>query len=1355
MDKKKGVKLGVCSLLVGLLALTACKKKTTTTKDSEKTTVKPTTQVNPTTTKTNSTTKNTTTENKEKTLSGFNVYVDGRLCNGENDTLNLERKEEGFNIFSHLKVEAIYSDDSKEELTLDDYDVETNLTPDADLGEYDLSIAYKDFTPKSIKINVGKTKIDLSNVKFEESSFTYDGTEKKLKLVNLPKILWSTDIGVEITGDEATDAGEYTANVEFTNCVYYEVVNVPEALTNYKWNIKKADASITSITNPTRDCNGKAVEIDYESNLGKIATVYYKEKGASDDAYTTVAPKDLGDYIAKVVIEDTTNYNGCERVIDFSLYKAIIAAPRVYSDYNKAGNCASMYTGEEQSFLDYLIGYNPDVMEFTSDSDSVYQTEAGEYSYKFQIKEEERNNIELDSNMKNYWQIQNKLSTYVESITIDGESISVDDFENLTALKEGSKLVIVPKAGYQVRDLTLTSQNISSIEHELIYSYFRLFIFTEGEYSTTDVYSKTYNVNLFGVDYITVNGKRYSALDYTATSFTKIYFDRIDGKYVDVSIKGVGSDITELYYKIGNTKYTLDVCDQDVRIDVGDAQVVKLYFCDAYSDRVILLNANPIVKKLIGTFYNPETLEFTYDEVPFDSTNDRFRMDLTSTNLVLLDLKPIFNEYYSNMEFEFIKNIYSNEKLELEEIHGTIYAYMYCYYNGELASKIYIDIRGKKPYFNYGIQYNNIGNYYKLVSESTYELPTLEGFELYIDGKKASSNILTFDTEGIYKHKIEYVVHGAKDYRYTYDLVIAHSANLFDYVESCSISNDVNSYVMDAIEGENANFISESTFMNNYISYVSIDSFNITTKEGYVFNKDKSTYEIEPRGTEKRLIKYMLVFEKDNKEYKVYGALFYSGELYDNTYLAEEKMSLYVNDTFIAEEDIIDNTINFTIPKKQETTTFKLYINNSEKHINFSLCKDEYTYISAYKDNEYTYFNVGVGTYVLKIFSDDHFNRDITINITTGTDFINITRKGDISEANVHLDQDGKGLIFGQAVGEAYAYMGDSKDYIIDNSYIELNISGVYKNRVYKDRLLTEKAKETDRYEVYYDGVKPYVIMYVNLTSPAITMTLKVYLCEKEIIGARIKIGETSYDAVLNGTTDCGDLTQTGIKTYVIEGNDCSNIITVTTTKVYDDYSYAVLVFDEEDEGKDLSYYVEHNLIYKVTDSTTLSVTIPLNKSYFFMLREGTTEANFYENISMIRLEDTSIFNIELGNDKIYQNIGWSLDAFTIYEKTNAIFSTGSIAEFVSISSQLGFKLDRSILDYIDVEKGIVKAKITSFFDIKLYKDSSLEEEITLNEDGTFDLPINNYGTATLYISFHYAEKNVDAVITVYVITSN
>ena len=106
MNKKKIVKLGVCSLLVGLLALTACGKKTTT-KDS--TTVKPTTVPTPTTTN-KSTTKRTTTQKttteEQKQVKSFNVYVDNVLApaGGDNAVIEFDYSDK-YDYYKHLKVE--------------------------------------------------------------------------------------------------------------------------------------------------------------------------------------------------------------------------------------------------------------------------------------------------------------------------------------------------------------------------------------------------------------------------------------------------------------------------------------------------------------------------------------------------------------------------------------------------------------------------------------------------------------------------------------------------------------------------------------------------------------------------------------------------------------------------------------------------------------------------------------------------------------------------------------------------------------------------------------------------------------------------------------------------------------------------------------------------------------------------------------------------------------------------------------------------------------------------------------------------------------------------------------------------
>ena len=56
---------------------------------------------------------------------------------------------------------------------------------------------------------------------------------------------------------------------------------------------------------------------------GKI-TYYYKKKGDSDDAYTTESPKEVGDYVLKMVVEETDTWAGAEIEKEFSVVKGTL-----------------------------------------------------------------------------------------------------------------------------------------------------------------------------------------------------------------------------------------------------------------------------------------------------------------------------------------------------------------------------------------------------------------------------------------------------------------------------------------------------------------------------------------------------------------------------------------------------------------------------------------------------------------------------------------------------------------------------------------------------------------------------------------------------------------------------------------------------------------------------------------------------------------------------------------------------------------------------------------------------------------------------------------------------------------------
>ena len=75
----------------------------------------------------------------------------------------------------------------------------------------------------------------------------------------------------------------------------------------------------------------------------------------------------------------------------------------------------------------------------------------------------------------------------------------------------------------------------------------------------------------------------------------------------------------------------------------------------------------------------------------------------------------------------------------------------------------------------------------------------------------------------------------------------------------------------------------------------------------------------------------------------------------------------------------------------------------------------------------------------------------------------------------------------------------DSSNYIIDGKYIDLDISGLSAEygMVYKDSLLTNAAKKEDRFNVYYNNGRPYVILYLDMRFGG-SFTVLIYLNEEK-----------------------------------------------------------------------------------------------------------------------------------------------------------------------------------------------------------------------------------------------------------------
>ena len=129
--------------------------------------------------------------------------------------------------------------------------------------------------------------------------------------------------------------------VEFTDGVSQG--EAPKA-SEFDLYVRRTDMDAIQIEIPeTNEYSGKAVEFTINTVHTGKQTVYYKPANAQDSAYSTVAPKNVGDYVLKVVVEQDGTYNAFETTKEFSIVPSevkvdVVPVSVIYGDELPAFN---------------------------------------------------------------------------------------------------------------------------------------------------------------------------------------------------------------------------------------------------------------------------------------------------------------------------------------------------------------------------------------------------------------------------------------------------------------------------------------------------------------------------------------------------------------------------------------------------------------------------------------------------------------------------------------------------------------------------------------------------------------------------------------------------------------------------------------------------------------------------------------------------------------------------------------------------------------------------------------------------------------------------------------------------------
>ena len=176
-----------------------------------------------------------------------------------------------------------------------------SITP---IGEYSITISYKDLADYVIDVDVVKANIDMTGVTWDYDSqnpFVYDGQPKMVQLINLPA---GVEVEYQNNSNIATNAGTHTAVAIFTiDSEHYNAISNK----TLDWTISKADIDVSNVELKTDTFTfnnaNHTVEVDTTTlPTGVIATIT-GEKQATD----------VGTYNITVLFEytgaDKANYN--------------------------------------------------------------------------------------------------------------------------------------------------------------------------------------------------------------------------------------------------------------------------------------------------------------------------------------------------------------------------------------------------------------------------------------------------------------------------------------------------------------------------------------------------------------------------------------------------------------------------------------------------------------------------------------------------------------------------------------------------------------------------------------------------------------------------------------------------------------------------------------------------------------------------------------------------------------------------------------------------------------------------------------------------------------------------------------
>ena len=249
---------------------------------------------------------------------------------------------------------------------------------------------------REIAIEVEKATYDMSDVKFEGSTITYDGNSHNIKITGkLPE-----GVTVQYEGNNKRDVGEYTVIAKFTGGEdkenYNEIPNMQATLKITPRTPAKEDLKYTI---KSTEYSGKTQGIEVTANDGiqGLGEITVKYNGNIDK------PVNVGKYKVTVTIGEGTNYSATEQDIELGEYEITRKAPS--KEDLSYSITSTEYTGKAQGIKvtakDGIKGLGTITVKYNGSTDEPIN--AGTYKITVSIAEGTNYSAtEQDIELENY-----------------------------------------------------------------------------------------------------------------------------------------------------------------------------------------------------------------------------------------------------------------------------------------------------------------------------------------------------------------------------------------------------------------------------------------------------------------------------------------------------------------------------------------------------------------------------------------------------------------------------------------------------------------------------------------------------------------------------------------------------------------------------------------------------------------------------------------------------------------------------------------------------------------------------------------------------------------------------------------